>query len=200
VLIALALSAAQPAAPTPPPAARAPETAIDVTAGVIAIRDWLTCLDAEGARATATREAGAAQMRGAFSACAGWEESTRTAVTAAFGAERFRDIAARLRREWPAQFAGRARGGLGELAGGAWGACVEGALASGSARRAGRSDEAIVEASFSHCAQQERAFRATLAAGGDEAGADSAVAAMRARLRDGAEAGFRPPAQTPPKQ
>jgi len=105
MLTALLLAAAQPAQAAPP------DDAIDVTASIIAYRDWRLCLDGLLGPPPRPRRPRRADVEAAFAACRAHEDSLRTATAAAFGpaqgAEVFADFRTRTRAELGASVAKR---------------------------------------------------------------------------------------------
>jgi hypothetical protein len=83
-MLALFLLAALQAAPAPPVAADKP---IDVTASLIAYRDWRLCLDGVLGPPPRARMPKPKAVEAAFEACRSHEDSLRKAVVDAFGPE-----------------------------------------------------------------------------------------------------------------
>jgi hypothetical protein len=75
----LLLAAAQPAAAPPP------KGAIDVTASIIAYRDWRLCLDSRLGPPPRARRPKRKALAAALATCRSNEEALRTALAAAWG-------------------------------------------------------------------------------------------------------------------
>ena len=84
-LLLAVLHAGQPGAnaTSPPPVADPQPPAVDVTASMVAYRDWRICLEA--ALATDGRRSARVRADGAFETCAAHEEALGVATIAAFG-------------------------------------------------------------------------------------------------------------------
>jgi len=154
MLYALLLAAAQPAAP----AGAVPPDVLDLSRAQTA---WLICLEPAAQRRGGGR-ATAQSIEAAYADCAGEEAALRAGVARSFAA-------------------GEAEAAI-QDANGAWAACLGTRLLEGHASRAGRSDDALVDAAFAGCGPQEQAFRRLLAGRMEPAAIDVAIDSVRAQM------------------
>ncbi|HEY0011687.1 MAG TPA: hypothetical protein VGB79_02405 [Allosphingosinicella sp.] len=103
-LLLAAAHAVQPdpnAATSPPPVANPQPPAIDVTASMVAYRDWRICLEA--ALATDGRRSARVRAEGAFETCSAQEQALSVATLAAFGPDGGADLMGRFSRDTRAE-------------------------------------------------------------------------------------------------
>lgn len=102
MLTALFLAAA-PLAPAPPAPAPPPRDAIDVTASLVAYRDWRLCLDARLGPPPRPRRPKRKAAEAALAECRSHEDGLRTALAAAFGAAEGAGMFAKFARDTRAE-------------------------------------------------------------------------------------------------